>query len=210
MIKTVRARAKWMLVGAAAALVAGIGGVAFGAIPGSGGVINGCYLKQTGILRVIDAEAGKKCLSFETPISWNQQGVKGDPGLAGAKGDKGDKGDPGTPAPLYTAGRGLELSGTEFRLAFDPAQIAHLEQELDGIKAQNNKLSSDLSLQGVTLSQLRQLVTSVSDALNMQGGALGQLLQDVGLLEGQMNDVKARLDQLKTHVCGIDPKGPAC
>jgi hypothetical protein len=30
--------------------------------------------------RVIDKEAGKNCLSFETPINWNQHGLKGDPG----------------------------------------------------------------------------------------------------------------------------------
>ena len=50
-------------------------GVAYATIPASGsGVISGCYEKRTGILRVIDAEAGKKCTQYETPISWNQGG----------------------------------------------------------------------------------------------------------------------------------------
>lgn len=92
MFKTLSARAKWVLVGAAAALVAGAGGVAFGAIPGSGGAINGCYMKQTGILRVIDAEAGKKCLSFETAISWNHVGPKGETGAQGPQGPQGERG----------------------------------------------------------------------------------------------------------------------
>jgi Collagen triple helix repeat (20 copies) len=56
-------------------------------------------------------EAGKTCLSFETAISWNQngpaepqgtQGPKGDQGeqgSMGATGPKGDKGDPGSQGP---------------------------------------------------------------------------------------------------------------
>jgi hypothetical protein len=89
----------------ATALIAITAGVSYAAIPNSStGTINGCYEKRTGLLRVIDAEAGKKCLSFETPISWNQQGPKGEAGAigpagpagaAGATGPEGPKGDPG-------------------------------------------------------------------------------------------------------------------
>jgi hypothetical protein len=82
----------WRLAGATATIFAAAG-VAYAAIPGSNGLINGCYEKRTGILRVIDADAGKTCLSIETPISWNQQGPVGPPG------PKGDKGDPGPPGP---------------------------------------------------------------------------------------------------------------
>jgi hypothetical protein len=97
----------WFVALAVAATFAVAAGIGYAAIPGSSGVINGCYGKLTGILRVIDAEAGKTCTSFETPISWNEQGPKGDQGIAGPKGDpgpqgvqgargeKGDKGDQG-------------------------------------------------------------------------------------------------------------------
>jgi hypothetical protein len=79
-------------------------GVAYAAIPNSGnGVINGCYEKKTGILRVIDAQAGKSCLGFETPISWSQ---KGEPGAAGAAGAPGAVGPAGPTGP--TGPRGLE------------------------------------------------------------------------------------------------------
>jgi Collagen triple helix repeat (20 copies) len=86
-------------------------GVAYAAIPGANGVINGCYEKRIGILRVIDAGAGKTCTSLETPISWNQQGPKGDigpqgpegpqgpPGVQGETGTQGPKGDKGDPGP---------------------------------------------------------------------------------------------------------------
>jgi polyhydroxyalkanoate synthesis regulator phasin len=50
-----------------------VGGVASATIP-AGGLINGCYEKRTGLLRVIDAEAGKTCITkYETPISWNAE-----------------------------------------------------------------------------------------------------------------------------------------
>ena len=88
-----RHKLRWLAVGTVAALVAG--GTAYATIPSSNGSVNGCYEKRTGILRVIDAEAGAKCLSIETPISWNQQGVQGNPGPAGPQGDTGPQGPAG-------------------------------------------------------------------------------------------------------------------
>jgi hypothetical protein len=97
MLNTLRRRSLRLLLLAGAALVT-TAGVAFATIPGSTGVINGCYEKRLGILRVIDTEAGKTCTQYETPISWNEKGVKGDAGpqgIQGIPGPKGDKGDPG-------------------------------------------------------------------------------------------------------------------
>lgn len=86
------------------ALAAGAG-VAYATIPTSGsGVISGCYEKRLGILRVIDAEAGKTCTQYETPISWNQGGPKGPPGDKGPTGDKGPHGDPGVAGDPGPAG----------------------------------------------------------------------------------------------------------
>lgn len=97
MIKGLGRRGIRMLL-TATVLLAGATGVAFATIPGSDGVVSGCYEKRTGLLRVIDAEAGKRCTSFETAISWNQggpAGPQGPPGEKGAPGDKGPQGDPG-------------------------------------------------------------------------------------------------------------------
>ena len=44
---------------AAGAIGAVTAGAALATIPGSTGVINGCYEKRTGILRVVHAEAGR-------------------------------------------------------------------------------------------------------------------------------------------------------
>jgi hypothetical protein len=100
MIKALGRRSARMLL-TATALLAGAAGIALATIPGSNGVINGCFEKRTGLLRVIDTEAGKTCTQWETPISWNQ---KGEQGLQGIQGEKGDKGDPGVPGEDGAAG----------------------------------------------------------------------------------------------------------
>ena len=45
-------------------------------------VINACVKTKNGALRIVSDPAD--CTSRETPISWNQQGPQGDPGLNGA------------------------------------------------------------------------------------------------------------------------------
>jgi collagen triple helix repeat protein len=95
-MRHIRSRRIVILACVAVALSAG---VAYAAIPGSSGAINGCYEKRTGILRVIDAEAGKSCLSIETPISWNQKGLKGEAGPAGSAGPQGNPGPEGPAGP---------------------------------------------------------------------------------------------------------------
>src|SRR3954447_2413919 len=96
---------KFAALGAAAAALV-VATFAFGSIPGSDGVIHGCY-KSNGELRVIDPSASKKdqssCKNDETALDWNRQGVKGDtgapgtPGTPGAPGEKGETGAPGAP-----------------------------------------------------------------------------------------------------------------
>jgi hypothetical protein len=73
------------LMGGAVVLVLA-GGVAWAAIPGPGGVIQGCY-DSGGNVKVVEA---LPCPKSYTPFEWNQQG------LPGAKGDKGDNGTDGT------------------------------------------------------------------------------------------------------------------
>ena len=71
-------------------------GVVYAAIPNSEtAVINGCYEKNTGLLRVIDAQAGKTCTRWELPISWNQRGPAGPAGAIGPQGERGDAGADG-------------------------------------------------------------------------------------------------------------------
>jgi hypothetical protein len=90
------------------AAVLGVGavtaGIAYAAIPGSDGTIQGCYGKIGGILRVVDSASQCKA-SLEVPIKWSQEGQKGDPGLNGTNGADGVNGAPGAPgiSPTVTA-----------------------------------------------------------------------------------------------------------
>jgi hypothetical protein len=71
-----------IVLGAAALLA--VAAVAGAAIPDSDdGEIHGCYQKNQGQLRVIDAQAGQACRASEEPLVWNQQGVQGEPGPRG-------------------------------------------------------------------------------------------------------------------------------
>lgn len=85
MIRGIAARARRavarMSVASALALsmVMVVGAVAFGSIPGSGGIINGCYSSVTGHVRIIDSAA--TCLTTEVSLNWSQSGVAGPPGL---------------------------------------------------------------------------------------------------------------------------------
>jgi collagen triple helix repeat protein len=77
------------------------GAFAFGAV-GGGGVINGCYAKANGNLRVL--VAGTSCRKTERAISWNQQGPAGPQGPPGATGASGPAGPTGAAGPTGPAG----------------------------------------------------------------------------------------------------------
>jgi hypothetical protein len=73
----------------ATVVAASLGGAAItlGAIPGTSGVISGCYAKSTGSLRVVDTEAGASCdARKESALSWNQKGPAGPQGPPGPPG----------------------------------------------------------------------------------------------------------------------------
>ncbi len=74
---------------AALAIVAAVvtGAAAYAAIPGDDGTIAACYGKGSGIVRIIDAEAGQTCRASENAVNWNQQGVQGPPGAQGPAGE---------------------------------------------------------------------------------------------------------------------------
>ncbi|MDP4505804.1 collagen-like triple helix repeat-containing protein [Nonomuraea turcica] len=98
---------KPMTLAAAAAVVtfsmAGVAGAA--AIPSTDGLIHGCYLRLTGLLRVV--EEGSSCRLGELPVQWNQigpQGPQGPPGVQGPQGDMGARGPIGPQGPQGAQG----------------------------------------------------------------------------------------------------------
>ena len=92
---------RFAVAGAAIAASAAIAGVALATIPNAG-VINGCFDKNNGQLRVIDAQATAGCLKPETAISWNQIGPQGEQGIQGPVGPQGSQ---GTQGPIGVPGQ---------------------------------------------------------------------------------------------------------
>ena len=97
------------LAAVAAVVTLGMAGVAGAAvIPGTDGLIHGCYQRITGQLRVVDE--GTRCLALEQPVQWNQtgpqgpQGVQGVPGPQGETGPEGPRGLTGPEGPRGPAG----------------------------------------------------------------------------------------------------------
>jgi hypothetical protein len=88
-------RAVQRRIGGGASLGVGLvilsSGVVVASIPDSGGVINGCYNKSNGNLRIIDT-ATDSCMNHETAISWSQTGPQGPVGPQGPAGPQGPPG----------------------------------------------------------------------------------------------------------------------
>jgi len=83
-------------VGAVVGAVLAAGAAAtIAAIPSADGVINGCYQKNVGNLRVIDPSRGDKCRPSEIPIKWSQTGPRGPTGPTGPAGPQGPTGPQG-------------------------------------------------------------------------------------------------------------------
>lgn len=97
-----------VLVGAALLAVAAVAGAA---IPDSDdGEIHGCYQKNQGQLRVIDAQGGKTCRPSEQSLVWNQEGVQGATGPRGPSDAFSRFHDAEVPATDLAAPRLLELA----------------------------------------------------------------------------------------------------
>jgi Collagen triple helix repeat (20 copies) len=95
-MRLLRSRPALIAIGLAAVVALGAG-IAFAAIPGTDGVIHGCYKAQNGQLRLVDSASD--CRPSELSISWNQQGPQGIQGPPGPKGEQGDPGIQGPPGP---------------------------------------------------------------------------------------------------------------
>jgi hypothetical protein len=79
-----------------------------GASSASAQEIYGCVKDKNGALRIVRAPGD--CSSRETPISWNQVGPQGEPGMDGADGQPGEPGTEGPPGPSL---RVFDLNGVE-------------------------------------------------------------------------------------------------
>lgn len=107
----VKRRYIWIIASGVAVLGLGTSGAALAvgqSIPGSNGVIHGCYTRPWGILRVINSSM-TRCQRDETSLNWNQTGAAGPEGAIGRTGATGATG----PAGPSTAGpAGLDVTVT--------------------------------------------------------------------------------------------------
>ena len=80
-----------LISGVIAIIAIAAASTAFAAIPDAGGVIQGCYDKSSGQLRVADTATNqpKGCSIKEAALTWSQQGPQGAPGIQGPKGEPG-------------------------------------------------------------------------------------------------------------------------
>jgi hypothetical protein len=98
-------RGFWLLAASAAGLAL-VGGIAYAAIPDSGGVIHTCFkpsdaTKSGGAaLTVIDSQSGGTCKAGDTALTFNQQGPPGPMGQPGPPGPQGPPGPEGASGPL--------------------------------------------------------------------------------------------------------------
>ena len=81
-------RKRLLVVGALLAVGCVSVGIAYATIPNAGGVINGCYSKSGGALRVIDRSV-TNCKQGETALPWNVEGATGPQGPVGPTGPQG-------------------------------------------------------------------------------------------------------------------------
>ena len=93
MLARIRSHLSYANVGVTAAVVLAASGFAVAAIPDSNGVIHGCYKRDGGRLRVVNAR--RDCGDTEKPISFNKRGPVGPRGPRGIQGLQGEQGEPG-------------------------------------------------------------------------------------------------------------------
>ena len=162
------------LVLGAAALLA-VAAVAGAAIPDSDdGEIHGCYQRNQGQLRVIDAQAGKACRPSEQSLVWNQEGAQGETGPRGPSDAFSRWHDSEVAATTLAAPRLLELSVPEGNFATTATAIVrNLGAGPAGIICQTMHPSGDFDLAQATLAPTGQPGDTQTLAMNPVGSSDG-------------------------------------
>jgi hypothetical protein len=162
------------LVLGAAGLLA-VAAVAGAAIPDSGdGEIHGCFQKNQGQLRVIDAEAGQACRPSEESLVWNQEGLQGETGPRGPSDAFSRWHDPEVAATTLAAPRLLELNVPDGNFATTATAIVRNAGAVPaGITCQTMHPSGDFDLARATLAPAGQPGDTQTLAMNPVGFSTG-------------------------------------
>jgi hypothetical protein len=162
------------LVLGAAALLA-VAAVARAAIPDSDdGEIHGCFQKNQGQLRVIDAEGGQACRPSEESLAWNQEGIQGETGPRGPSDAFSRWHDPELAATTLAAPRLLELAVPDGNFATTATAIVrNAGAGPAGITCQTMHPSGDFDLARATLAPAGQPGDTQTLAMNPVGFSTG-------------------------------------
>ncbi len=126
---------RWVLIPLVLILALVMTNSVYASVPSANGTITVCYVNRLGTLRVIDVDAGQKCLKGETKLTWNQtgpQGPQGQPGPQGQQGQPGSQGSQGAQGPQGNVGPAgaSGISGLEYvnvQSAFDTTPNKRIE-----------------------------------------------------------------------------------
>lgn len=151
-----------LFAGTAVASVFVVAGIAFAAIPGPGGVIQGCY-NRGGTLKVV---ISSPCPNGYTALSWNQQGATGATGASGAAGATGatgatgPQGVPGTTfvrvaGPFTLAHMAIPNVATLFVNCLEQAYTIYITTVLSGLDAPTTSAWIDDSIAGMRYTRIR-------------------------------------------------------
>jgi hypothetical protein len=148
-------------------------GIAGAAIPDSDdGEIHGCFQKNQGQLRVIDAEGGATCRPSEESLTWNQQGVQGPSGPRGPSDGLSRWHDGELAATDLAAPRLLELPVPAGRFVTTATAIVrNAGGTAAGITCQTMHPSGDFDLARATLAPTGQAGDTQTLAMNPVGFA---------------------------------------
>ena len=162
------------LVLVAAALLA-VAAVAGAAIPDSDdGEIHGCFQKNQGQLRVVDAEGGEACRPSEESLVWNQEGVEGETGPRGPSDAFSRWHDPELAADTLAPPRLLELDVPDGNFATTATAIVRNAGAAPVlITCQTMHPSGDFDLAQATLAPAGQAGDRQTLAMNPVGFSTG-------------------------------------
>jgi hypothetical protein len=178
----------WKLAAAAVAVAALAGaGIAYATIPGAGAVYTACMLKNVGTVRLIDpslpaSNLMSHCTSFETQVTWNQQGQ---PGTPGAPGSPGAPGAPGQSVVMGDAGANCANGGVSLTVGGDTRYVCNGANGQDGVftghfQSPNGHFKLDVTDTGISLTggpagfvELNNtgLTVQSGSALTLKGGS---------------------------------------
>ncbi len=189
---------KVLVLSAAAVLFLGI--VAYASIPDANGIINGCYKKTGGQLRVIDG-ATSSCDNNETPIQWGQTGPQGPPApprLITIGTDNGTFGLMGCTEAVRSRDFVKQSDATSLRITYhDSAHVSIFTQ--GGVPSYVVEIRIDGS------------AVSPTPIYSLISGETGNAATSIGFTAfGYANGIPAGTHTISTHYSGFSSSPSTC